>query len=161
MPITAKLLVVAYVSAAVTANVLGCTSTKPLPIMQLPLKTGALIADLVSESDTTMLLIYDPADCLACGNPIGVWLAWETSSPRRSLALVLTREPSPADVRALATARAMVKGLLQETARFTRTPAAYYIVAHRIVDSAVGRPALSSLMTRITERPMTPRAIPN
>lgn len=138
--------------ATVAAVVLASCAAPPT-LSRVSLQGGKAIADLLSAADTVVLLLYDPADCLACGAPIGVWRTWEAASQRRKLVLVLTRPPTRREAEALFTARVAPAAILASGRSPMPVPSAYVVVSGAISDSGVGRGGIGAVMARVTHRP--------
>lgn len=128
----------------------GCSGSPIPPPLEWKLAEAGTVLTIVPSADSVVLLIHDPADCLACGNPIGVWRSWATGSHRRGLLVVLTRTASTAETHALAAARVTISGHLAAGYESLVTPIGYFLIGQTVVDSAQGRVQLENFMKRVT-----------
>lgn len=128
----------------------GCGRDPQRSPLEWKLSGAGTVQSILPSTDSVVLLVHDPADCLACGNPIGVWHGWATGSRRRGLLIVLTRTASSAEAHALAAARVKIGGYLARGYQSLVTPRGYFFVGLKVVDSAPGRVQLESFMKRVT-----------
>jgi len=143
----------ASVSALATLLCLtGCGGhDRAAQVLSLKLPAGDRLQSLaVASPDTTVLMVYDPSDCLACGAPYGAWRGWARESPRRHVRLVLARKPSELEAKELRIARAELSGILDGLPSGLPTPSVVVIGAAGTVDSAFGRVQASQLANRWT-----------
>jgi hypothetical protein len=127
--------------------VAGCRDTTSA-VADWPLIDGRRVRDLAKTADTTAILINDPADCLACGSPLGAWLRWSSSSTGREALVVLTKRQSADDARDFAAARLQVAGYLKGFPRNQPIPQVVLFLRGSVVDSAKGRLPASLIARR-------------
>jgi len=89
---------------------LGTMSCSMFP-RRFALTTGESLSELVS-GDSSVVAIFDPAACMACDNTLPDWFRWAETHPRR-FALVLTRPPTPAEVKRMILRRVSPAGVLR------------------------------------------------
>jgi hypothetical protein len=135
--------------AAILSTNAACAPPSRPALLGQRLEGGDSVGYFVAASDTVVLLVHDPADCLACGTPIGVWRDWERRAPGHALVLVLTRTPTQMEGKAFAAARVTPIGVLETSTLPYLTPAAFLLVHGRTQDSGLGRPGVSALMKRV------------
>lgn len=95
---------------------LACERGPATPIGNLTLETGESIRTLTVGYDTTIALIYDPADCFTCSGVLADWIEAQQSRPIRVL-LILTRAPVASEARMLTAFRVPVAGILAQSWR--------------------------------------------
>ena len=106
----------------------------------------SLRAYVSPSPDTTVLLLFDPVKCLACGAPVGPWKDWSGSSPTRTMRLFLTRSPSKTEEASLRVARLKVDGILRDKWLGTRMPIVVLIAGALVIDSAAGQQGAAQLV---------------
>ena len=122
---------------------------QPTSSAEWRLSNGETLGATSTDTLSTLVLIYDPADCLSCGGPVGSWLAWSPGAKeRQSVFLVFTREPSPRELRDLQLARLEARPWLVEDYLGKASPRAYRFADRRVVDSAVGPFEIARLVNR-------------
>jgi hypothetical protein len=70
----------------------GCSGVVDNP-MVLPLRDGRKIADLLSDADSSVVIIVDPSECLACNAALHAVLEIRRGNEGRVI-LVLSRDPT-------------------------------------------------------------------
>lgn len=80
----------------------------------LILASGDPLSRFASDIDTTLVLVYDPADCLSCYSAFSKWFAYKQAHPER-VYLVLSREPTDAERKQFVAARIVIDGVLSKT----------------------------------------------
>ena len=75
-------------------------------------RTGTL-RDLITASDTAIVLAYDPSTCFECSGVLGHWLS-ESESGSLQVTLVFTREPTAAEEKLATLFRLPVVGVLKQ-----------------------------------------------
>jgi hypothetical protein len=88
----------------------GCTQR--VPSERTVLADGHTLRQVAARSDTTVLLVLDPADCTSCSLPIAEWTDWALRHPNR-FGLVLSRAPTPVEARQLALMHVAPQGVLR------------------------------------------------
>lgn len=82
------------VAALVLALQSACSGTYPAPpIADARLVSGPTIGQLAAVRDTVVVLVYSPAECVACYGVLSEWLKW-SSDRDSSLFVVLKEEPT-------------------------------------------------------------------
>ena len=139
----------AWVLIPVVCSALGTACRKgghpEAPVTEWPLGGGGTVADLFGASETVVLLVYQPSDCFACGNPIGFWLDERRPKVDRRALLVLTRQPTGMEVHAMTVARIAGVPWLRDPNVSRTTPRGYVIANGRAIDSAIGQGAIERL----------------
>ena len=77
----------------VATAVAAACSTPPEPIGVWAVNGNRSVDELVSATGKTVVLIYDPSNCLSCGGPIGTRLDLGRSGRGAGVVLLLTRRP--------------------------------------------------------------------
>lgn len=133
--------------------VAGCTPSpqQPRAPVTLRLLDGAGVETLLAPAaaDTTVVLVYDPSDCFVCDGELAQWIKGRTERGW-TLRLVLKREPTPSEQTQLQLFRLDADDFLHPSARRLATPRVYRYSGAVLVDSAIGRPAQTALLTRIS-----------
>ncbi len=141
------------VGCALALGLLACATE--LPSGDTTLADGRSFTQLVANSDSVVVLLLDPEECLGCNPNFAAWMEWARNYPTR-LALVLSRVPTPDEVRRLAALHVVPSGVLARTWRHAirspHTPAEMLFVRGRLVVSA--RAELRGPMT-ILQRQIT------
>ncbi len=130
------------------AGFLACAGGPPVNLESVLRSAGVPLL----PTDTTVVVLLDPADCLGCGVPVGAWLRWARGRDRGRLAIVLTRPATGAEREALAAARVVPIGILSGRWRGS-TPTVYRWVGSELRDSAIGRPAAQAFMRQLLDEP--------
>lgn len=81
-------------------------------VLEYELTDGRTVADLTADVDTSVVLVYDPADCLACDANAVRWNQARAETQHRVL-LMLSRAPSETERRRLIAMRMAVDGILR------------------------------------------------
>ena len=115
------------------------------------LADGTPIGNLVPQSGTFALLLYDPDDCLTCESPVGGWSTWESTGKHRQIALILVRQPNSVQRQELLRQRQPAYQLLRHKP-LSRTPIVMVFHNQRILDSASGRRLVGALYSRWVHR---------
>jgi hypothetical protein len=127
------------------------------------LETGEPLPRIV-QSDTGIVLVYDPADCFTCYGSLQPWLELSRRQPS-TVALVFTRSPSSAERRQLATYRISARGTLAPLHRpfggRPKTPQELLIVHGEIRSSHVidRRTLVSPLLQRVNAAVAAPLGV--
>jgi hypothetical protein len=95
--------------------------------------------------------MMDPSECMACNNAIGDWVLWAKVGRRRTLHIVLTRQPSPNESGTLRTMRLPIADVASGIGRPT-DPTIYIVAGMGVLDSAAGQKGLLQLSTRYNNR---------
>ena len=113
----------------------------PADAGRLHLDDGRRVAELAT-ADSTVVLFYDPSRCFSCGTALPEWMAWRRLHPAQ-VRLLLTREPTPGEVRQLRAGRAEVDGMVKGAGWLVegRSALAVLLVHGREVWSGEGGPA--------------------
>lgn len=86
------------------------------------LADGRSLRQVVGNSDSVVVLVLDPKECLGCNAKFAAWMAWARINPTRFV-LVLSRSPSPDEVVRLAALHIIPGGTLARTwQHIVRTP---------------------------------------
>jgi hypothetical protein len=67
------------------------------PLGQRSLESGALFSTLALKHDTSVVLLYRPADCFSCFGVLADWLRWQAESGV-AVTIVLTDAPRTAEL---------------------------------------------------------------
>jgi hypothetical protein len=113
----------------------------------LLLVDGTPAVAVANPRGPTVLLVYDPADCLACSGPLAGWVPW-----RASVKLLWTRKPTLQEERALVMHHLPSAALVQWNGTLP-TPRAYLIRARIVTDSAVGAHNIERLIAASIDQP--------
>lgn len=133
---------------ALLAIVAGCIAQRSGK--GLVLTDGTPATGLADPNDPTVLLVYDPADCLACSGPLAAWLAERpVGAPAK---LLFTRTPNRQEERALLMHHLSASAVVQWNGSL-RTPRAYLVRAGNVTDSAVGAVNIQRLIATSMHRP--------
>jgi hypothetical protein len=92
----------------------------------LRLVGGTTLRELLSDSDTTVVLLANPSDCFSCSATVGEWAARRAAGEVR-VSLILTREPTAAERRQFAAFRLPVAGVLARSALRRRFRSTEYL----------------------------------
>ncbi|MGH7712801.1 MAG: hypothetical protein ACREOG_16035, partial [Gemmatimonadaceae bacterium] len=76
-------------------GLLGCAPT--LPSGGTVLADGRSLRQVIGNSDSVVVLVLDPEECLGCNPKFATWMEWSRINPTRFV-LVLSRSPSPDEV---------------------------------------------------------------
>ncbi|HEX2191040.1 MAG TPA: hypothetical protein VHG51_19180 [Longimicrobiaceae bacterium] len=120
------------------------------PADGLPRLAERDVAALSAGPGKVLLLVFEPADCLACATDMPRWLDARRRSPG-SVAILVTRPPSPAESKVLARYRIPVDGVLERGAapEPARGGSALLYVDGRLAASgALNRPEVQSTLER-------------
>lgn len=130
-----------------------CAIPSP-PLESREATSGALMSRLLPSADSSVVLVYDPADCFTCYGALQSWLDWGKRNPG-AFALVFTRSPN-ADEQALLTAYrvkpdATLRRTLRDWVAPVRTPSEHLYVGGRLVTSTeiTGRGISTPLLDRV------------
>ena len=138
-------------AAALVHGILSCSPPSRVDeLLHARLPSGTPLATLAggAPTDTIVLLVYDPADCLACGAPIGIWRDWAGSNGHRQVRLVLSRPPSHHEATVFRIARATPAGVLSGGQSRIQTPSILIVGPSGVLDSAFGRHESGQLFDR-------------
>ncbi len=126
-------------SLAASLLMVGCGSERAAEsLQQWMLESGEPLAAMLSSgSDTSVVLVYDPAECFSCDGQLSRWvqLGQQRGWPIR---LVLTRTPTAAERNQLLLYRLPPDGVVRGAADGLATPRVYRFAREALVDSAVG-----------------------
>lgn len=95
-----KFALVALVLSAATIGLAagaGRSRSAATPIDQRPLSNDSALSTLALGRDTSVVLLYRPADCFSCYGVLADWLQWKAEGGG-DVTLVLTRAPRPAQL---------------------------------------------------------------
>jgi hypothetical protein len=112
----------------------------------MPLLDGRLVSDL-GLADTAAVMLVDPTHCFTCGGDVASWRSWAGESPRRSVAVVLLRSPSPRETEELARQRLPITGVLASRVPIT-SPTALLFTDGELRDVASGEGPVGALRGR-------------
>lgn len=104
------------------------------------------LASYLGRAETTAVLVIDPGEGLACNNAVSDWMLWAKSGSGRSLAVFFTHRPTKREQAVLRVFRLhpdTVMGTFSGK-RFEQ-PRVYVAVGGEIVDTAIGRTAMTEL----------------
>lgn len=87
------------------------SACSPAPDDGLPRLARPEVSALAGGSAKVLLLVFEPADCLACATDMPQWLSVRRRTPG-SVAILLTRPPSAAETKVFARYRIPVDGVL-------------------------------------------------
>jgi len=141
-----RLLALSVAMTACTSSTLSFDASYSLG--QSMLSDSSIVGDRIGSADTVIVLVYDPADCFECASPLPRWREWALHSPARRLLLILTREPSRAELQLLIVNRLHDTPWFATTANNLATPAVYAFIRGQQVDSAIGRVPSSAFFSR-------------
>ena len=116
------------------------------------LTDGRVVADLLDSTARSVVLVYSPSDCLACG---GVLIRWLQASRDLDLEvnLLLTSKPSAAESVPFAFLRLDVAGFLAPNGPApATTPASYLFRGMQLADSAFDPRSQLLLIDKISRR---------
>jgi hypothetical protein len=108
-----------------------------------------MLAAILSERDSLVMALYDPADCLDCQGVAHEWLAWERAAPStREYQVVLSRTPTADEQRHFSLQR-LEPLVLTELPRGMTVPRAYWIITGAIQDSGLRQIGERALLRRV------------
>jgi hypothetical protein len=117
----------------------GCSDSQDL--LDWETSEGIPLGSLATDTAERVILIFDPAESLACYSGLGAWLHWGRHGDR-TVMLVLTRDPAPVERRALLLSGLRESAVLERRGT-NRTPIQIYIrsgspprVEYRITDGS-------------------------
>jgi hypothetical protein len=122
----------------------------PAPDDGLPRLAGRDVSALAAASGKVLLLVFEPADCLACATDMPQWLSVRRRSPG-SVAILVTRPPSAAETKVFARYRIPVDGVLGRGAlpEPARGGSAFLYVNGKLATSgALDQPELQTTLNR-------------
>lgn len=127
--------------ASVAMLLLAAACGQP-PLLKRHDVNGAALRLVAGRADTSVVLLYSPADCFVCYGALQPWLDWDRQNPDR-VALVFTRLPHSSEKVQLATYRIRPDAVLRPRLldRFTlpETPAELLIVKGEVVSTRTVR----------------------
>jgi len=125
----------------------GCTDSPPA-IHDWKISGARTVRYLLTEADTTVLLILDPTQCFTCSGELAEWLDGERRG-RFRLQLVLNRQLREEEAGQFVIYRVKPAGFLDGVAHRMETPRIYRFTGTTVLDSAVGLEMQRALITRI------------
>lgn len=118
----------------------GCSDSQDL--LELETSDGIPLKSLATDATERVILLFDPAECFTCYSGLGAWLHWGRREDR-VVVLVLTRDPTPVERRAMLLSGFQESAVLQHRMA-DRTPIQVYIrgekqprIEYRITDASV------------------------
>lgn len=125
---------------------------------KIPIVEGGTVGSLVAQTDSVVLLVYDPQDSFTCSSVLARWMVLKRHQ-QKSVFLVFTREPTAVEQRQLAVYRIKPDGFLapREWNSALRTPAEYLFVNGRVAHSQVGIRTSSVLLDSVLARQILAR----
>lgn len=138
----------------------GCGSA-PASVLDERLVGGRTIADVVARDRATAVLVYPLGYCFACAPQIAQWQQFQREG-RVQLVVVLEKEPSETDKRALAVRRIELGGVLATPIwrKPASVPREYLVEDGRVTRAAVGvkeTGARSLVLQEVASRPLVTR----
>jgi len=124
-------------------------------LLSSALEDGRTVKALIGTTARTVVLVYEPSDCVACGTPVGVWLEWGRHSQTPVL-LLLTRRPTALEAKQLQLARIAPAGVVKIESGAPATPSGYLVSNGVVQDSALGRASFQPFLSRVTARKRDP-----
>lgn len=138
--------------------VLSCGGPAP-SVLGISLVSGQSVSQLVGVRDSTVILLYNPADCFSCSSVLGRWIEAKRQHPDQVL-LVFTRPPTPNETRELAAYRIAPDGIVrdQKLAADFHTPSEFLAVRGKVVkaDTLLGVGVVSPLLTLMEQPAKSP-----
>jgi hypothetical protein len=131
------------------AAVLVLAACTPAP-RRAPVLDAPAVRALASRRPTTLLLVFDPSQCLSCAADMPRWLNLRTTHPR-AVSLLMTRTPSAGEAKYFTIARIPVDGVLGDAAGLPRRrpPAGYLFHGGRLVASGpLSEPGVRAAIAR-------------
>jgi len=116
----------------------------------LVLQDGRMVSELFGGSDSIVVSIYDPSDCLSCSTGIHAWRVWQTESRGRQHVLLFTRLPTEPERRQLAIGRTLTPHVLAPDKRLP-APISFLIVQGRAIDWARGKLGEEMMANRLRD----------
>jgi hypothetical protein len=98
-----------WLMASILCLALACG---PARLERERLADGSTIADLASRSRDVLVLVYDPSHCFGCNRSLAQWLLLPKVHDR-TVAVVLSRQPTNAEQRQVVVYRLPVAGALR------------------------------------------------
>lgn len=80
-------------------------------VMSAELTDGRTLRTVSSRSDSSVLLVYDPADAFTCSQALQEWKRVQSSS-KFAVVVLLTRPPTSVELRHLALSRVQFEGIV-------------------------------------------------
>lgn len=111
---------------------------------QLRLEDGRIIRDILDSTGTSVLLIVEPPDCVSCETTLYEWQEW-ARGPGRTMRVILTRTPTPAERNAIILSRQRVHGILH-TPSTDLAPSAFLFHGVHLIESARFRREMLALI---------------
>ena len=133
---------VAWLAIVPVAACLGESSVE-LELLDLGLRSGGTVRELISESDSAVLVLYDPADCFTCSTNLSLWLEYDRMNPGR-VRLLLAREPSEGEFWQPVLYRIRPDAVLAAGQTAGETPREVLVVSRRVAQSQVAGAGTSS-----------------
>jgi hypothetical protein len=113
------------------------------------MSNGQSVEALLSDRDSLVMALYDPADCLDCQGVAHEWLAWERAAPStRKYQILLSRAPTADEQRHFSLQR-LEPLVLSGVPRGMSVPRAYWIIAGAIQDSGLMQIGERALLRRV------------
>ncbi len=129
----------------------GCGEARrstDIVLQNLELVDGQRVGDLVGTADSAIVSIYAPTDCLTCNSALDRWREWTQAGEDRTHIILMTREPSPKERRALVMDHVVEYRVLKSKPP-AESPFSYFIVGGAIVDFGRGLVGERSLAKRV------------
>lgn len=127
----------------------SCESEAP-SVDQIPIAGGGTVGSLAAQTDTVVLLVYDPQDGFTCSSVLARWMVLKRRQTQ-AVFLVFTREPTALEQRQLAVYRIKPDRYFA-TRRWKpsfQTPSEYLFVSGRVVRSQVSVRTTSVLLDSV------------
>ena len=131
--------------------VVGCENVQQLGEVRIPELTlvgGTRVGDLLGGTDSAIVSVYSPMDCLNCNSAMDRWRQWSQARVGRVHVVLMLRDPTPAERRALAMDRLTDYRVL-EPGQDIAAPASFLVVSGAIVDFGRGLIGERALAKRV------------
>jgi hypothetical protein len=139
---------------SVCLAVLACSgpvrnhASLPLSLDRIRVSTGLTLDDLLSPTDSTIVSIYSPSDCLSCTSALLRWREWQQKSRGRRSLILLTRSPSRHELKAFALER-ITEYLVLAAPPPVPPPTSFLVVAGRVSDFGRGPVGENAMAKRV------------
>ena len=109
---------------AIVVVVANCTSPADSGLASLDKRE---ITALSARMEPSAFLLFDPHDCFTCGAQMGRWLDLRRHAPGQ-IKILVTRVPSPGELKALAARRIPIDGVVRRKALRKEQPGGHAFV---------------------------------
>jgi hypothetical protein len=138
--------------------VAGACSDNRGPIGHRSLETGVRVESMVAAHGLTVVLTFDPTDCLTCNGALASWLDWGRGHPGH-FQLIFTRVPNRDEERRLildhVRAAGILKSSLLSSKAYQSPREIVFVDGHEVVWSQLGKGLRTPLLRFVDSLPDT------